>query len=79
RLALYRDVKEDDDLTGFAQVYRTDKDGTVSVEVGANGVLNLISSKQSEKNCTDKGVAVKAVAYRIENFTIFADNRKEVA
>ncbi|MEG2561672.1 MAG: hypothetical protein RSB10_03585 [Clostridia bacterium] len=79
RLDLYRDVKEDDDLTGFAQVYRTDKDGTVSVEVGANGVLNLISSKQSEKNCTDKGVAVKAVAYRIENFTIFADNRKEVA
>ncbi len=52
RLEKYRDPVPDDDYNGYAQVYRTDKDGTVTVQVDERGVMNLISEDDATKNTT---------------------------
>ncbi|MDE5911698.1 MAG: MBL fold metallo-hydrolase [Clostridia bacterium] len=52
RLDIYRDLVPDDDYNGFAQVYRTDEDGTVTVQIDENGVINLIADENSDKNTT---------------------------
>ena len=52
RLATYTDIVPDDDYNGFAQVYRTDEDGTVTVQIDEDGVINLIADENSEKNTT---------------------------
>lgn len=52
RLTDYRDLKPDDDYDGFAQIYDTIQDGNITVQVGENGVLNLVSEKKSERNRT---------------------------
>ena len=52
RLEKYRDPVLDDDYNGYAQVYRTDKDGTVTVQVDERGVMNLISEDDATKNTT---------------------------
>ncbi|MDE6276100.1 MAG: MBL fold metallo-hydrolase [Clostridia bacterium] len=52
RLKTYRDLIPDDDYNGFAQVYRTDEDGTVTVQIDENGVINLIADENASKNTT---------------------------
>jgi len=52
RLANYRDVIPDGDYDGFAQIYRTDEDGTVSVQIDEQGVINLIADENQSKNTT---------------------------
>lgn len=70
RLKDYNDVKKDDDYNGFGdkdsyRIYRTDQDGTCTVQIGANGILNVISSKQGDKNRT-----ITVVAFVFENNNI---------
>ena len=52
RLSTYRDLVPDDDYYGYAQVYRTDEDGTVTVQIDENGVMNLIADENASKNTT---------------------------
>ncbi len=52
RLDKYVDLVPDDDYNGFAQVYRTDQDGTITVQIDENGVMNLIADENEEKNTT---------------------------
>ena len=52
RLDKYVDLVIDEDYNGFAQVYRTDQDGTVTVQIDEKGTMNLISDKNSDKNTT---------------------------
>ncbi|MDE7192228.1 MAG: MBL fold metallo-hydrolase [Clostridia bacterium] len=52
RLDTYTDLVPDDDYNGFAQVYRTDEDGTVTVQIDEDGVINLIADENSDKNTT---------------------------
>lgn len=52
RLDTYRDLVVDDDYNGFAQVYRTDEDGTVTVQIDENGVINLVAEENEGKNTT---------------------------
>ncbi|MDE6474185.1 MAG: MBL fold metallo-hydrolase [Clostridia bacterium] len=52
RLDTYTDLVPDNDYNGFAQVYRTDEDGTVTVQIDENGVINLIADENSDKNTT---------------------------
>lgn len=52
RLANYRDLVPDDDYNGYAQVYRTDEDGTITVQIDENGVMNLVADEKGSKNTT---------------------------
>lgn len=52
RLEDYKDIVPDDDYNGFAQVYRTDEDGTVTVQIDEEGVINLIAEENDSKNTT---------------------------
>ncbi|MDE5756839.1 MAG: MBL fold metallo-hydrolase [Clostridia bacterium] len=52
RLDTYTDLVPDDDYNGYAQVYRTDEDGTVIVQIDEDGVINLITEKNESKNTT---------------------------
>ena len=52
RLDTYIDLVPDEDYNGFAQVYRTDQDGTVTVQIDENGVINLIADENASKNTT---------------------------
>ncbi len=52
RLEDYKDIVPDDDYNGFAQVYRTDEDGTVTVQIDKEGVINLIAEENDSKNTT---------------------------
>ena len=52
RLDKYVDIVPDDDYNGFARVYRTDQDGTVTVQIDEKGVMNLIADENEEKNTT---------------------------
>ena len=52
RLNTYADIAPDDDYNGFAQVYRTDEDGTVTVQIDEHGVINLIADENASKNTT---------------------------
>ncbi len=52
RLDIYADLVPDEDYNGFAQVYRTDEDGTVTVQIDENGVINLIADEMPSKNTT---------------------------
>ena len=56
RLEDYTDIKPDDDFNGFAEVYRTDQDGTITVRVDEKGVLQINSEKTPDKNATVGGV-----------------------
>ena len=42
----------DDDYNGFASVYRTDEDGTVTVQIDERGIINLIADENQDKNTT---------------------------
>ncbi|MDE5654854.1 MAG: MBL fold metallo-hydrolase [Clostridia bacterium] len=52
RLNTYIDLVPDDDYIGYAQVYRTDEDGTVTVQIDEDGVMNLIADENESKNTT---------------------------
>lgn len=52
RLDTYRDLVPDDDYNGFASVYRTDEDGTVTVQIDERGIINLIADENQDKNTT---------------------------
>ncbi|MDE5616423.1 MAG: hypothetical protein K2I78_01390, partial [Clostridia bacterium] len=52
RLDKYTDLSPDDDYNGFAQVYRTDQDGTITVQIDEKGVMNIIADENAEKNTT---------------------------
>ena len=52
RLDKYVDVAPDDDYNGFAQVYRTDEDGTITVQIDEDGVINLVADENGSKNTT---------------------------
>ena len=52
RLDKYVDVVPDEDYNGYAQVYRTDQDGTITVQIDEKGVMNLIADENAEKNTT---------------------------
>ena len=52
RLDKYVDLVPDDDYNGFAKVYRTDEDGTITVQIDERGVMNLIADENAEKNTT---------------------------
>ncbi len=52
RLNTYIDLVPDDDYVGYAQVYRTDEDGTVRVQIDEDGVINLIADENQSKNTT---------------------------
>ncbi|MBD5085924.1 MAG: MBL fold metallo-hydrolase [Clostridiales bacterium] len=52
RLDKYVDLVPDDDYNGFAKVYRTDQDGTITVQIDEKGVMNLIADENAEKNTT---------------------------
>ena len=56
RLEDYTDIKPDDDFNGFAEVYRTDQDGTITIRVDEKGVLQINSEKTPDKNATVGGV-----------------------
>ena len=48
----YIDLVPDGDYVGYAQVYRTDEDGTVRVQIDEDGVINLIADENQSKNTT---------------------------
>lgn len=52
RLDKYVDLVDDDDYNGFAKVYRTDEDGTITVQIDEKGVMNLIADEKPDKNTT---------------------------
>ncbi len=52
RLDTYRDLVPDDDYNGFASVYRTDEDGTITVQIDERGIINLIADENQDKNTT---------------------------
>lgn len=52
RLDKYVDLIPDEDFNGFAEVYRTDKDGTIIVQIDETGVMNLIAKENEDKNTT---------------------------
>ena len=56
RLAEYTDERPDDDFNGFAEVYRTDEDGTITVRVDEKGVMQIASADSPDKNATVGGV-----------------------
>ena len=56
RLADYTDVTPDDDFNGFAEVYRTDEDGTITVRVDEKGVMQIASADSPDKNATVGGI-----------------------
>ena len=56
RLADYTDISPDDDFNGFAEVYRTDEDGTITVRVDEKGVMQIASADSPDKNATVGGV-----------------------
>ena len=62
----YVDLNPDTDFNGIEQVYRTDRDGNVIVQVGENGTLNLISTNNEEKNRTQATLTIVATAYRVD-------------
>lgn len=55
RLAEYTDVTPDDDFNGFAEVYRTDEDGTITVRVGENGAMQITSADSPDKDANVGG------------------------
>lgn len=55
RLAEYTDVRPDDDFNGFAEVYRTDEDGTITVRVEENGAMQISSADSPEKDASLAG------------------------
>ncbi|MDE6189043.1 MAG: MBL fold metallo-hydrolase, partial [Clostridia bacterium] len=50
RLENYVDLTPDDDYNGFAQIYRTDEDGTITVQVNGKGGIIISSEKTPDKN-----------------------------
>lgn len=52
RLEDYRDLVLDGDYDGFASVYRTDEDGTITVQIDEEGTINLIADENGDKNTT---------------------------
>ena len=52
RLNTYRDLAPDDDYYGYAQVYRTDQDGTITVQIDEDGVINFVADENESKNTT---------------------------
>lgn len=55
RLAEYTDERPDDDFNGFAEVYRTDEDGTITVRVEENGAMQISSADSPEKDASLAG------------------------
>lgn len=52
RLKNYVDLQPDGDYNGYAEVYRTDEDGTIRVQIDEMGVMNLIADGKESKNAT---------------------------
>lgn len=71
----YYDLNADTDFNGIEQVYRTDQDGNVVVQVGENGTLNLISANNEEKNKTQANLTIVATAYRVDVYYCY--NKQE--
>lgn len=59
RLDDYRDLAPDDDFNGFAEVYRTDEDGTITVRVEENGAMQINSADSPDKNADLEGTIVE--------------------
>lgn len=74
RLANYTDVEPDEDYNKISQVYRTDEDGNVVVQVGSTGILNVISTNNADRNKTQ--TAIVLVVHN-ENVVLFAVTSKE--
>ncbi|MGN0789304.1 MAG: ComEC/Rec2 family competence protein [Christensenellales bacterium] len=74
-MTAYVDLKPDNDYNGIEQVYRTDIDGNVVVQVGESGTLNLISSNNSDNNRTQATLTIVATAYRVDVY--YAYNKQE--
>lgn len=74
-MTAYADLKLDNDYNGIEQVYRTDQDGNVIVQVGENGTLNLISTNNEDKNRTQATLTIVATAYRVDVY--YAYNKQE--
>lgn len=71
RLDEYRDIRKDGDYDGYKQVYITKDDGDVTVQVGKNGNMNLISEKDESKNIADTRVTIEGVSVDIQTEYIF--------
>lgn len=71
RLDEYRDVRKDGDYDGYKQVYVTKDDGDVTVQVGKNGNMNLISEKDESKNIADTRVTIEGVSLNIQTEYIY--------
>lgn len=71
----YYDLNVDTDFNGIEQVYRTDQDGNVVVQVGENGTLNLISTNNADNNRTQATLTIVATAYRVDVY--YAYNKQE--
>lgn len=56
RLEDYKDIKADNDFNGFAEVYYTDDDGTVTVQIDEKGVMKINTEDSPEKDVTVGGV-----------------------
>ncbi|MGN0771048.1 MAG: ComEC/Rec2 family competence protein [Christensenellales bacterium] len=71
-MASYVDIRPDNDYNGIEQVYRTDLDGNVVVQVGESGTLNLISSNDSDKNKTQATLTIISTSWRVDVCVSFA-------
>ncbi|MDY4593340.1 MAG: hypothetical protein SO434_08110 [Eubacteriales bacterium] len=67
----YVDLNPDTDFNGIEQVYRTDRDGNVVVQVGENGTLNLISTNNSDSNRTQTTLSIVATVYRVDIYCTY--------
>lgn len=71
RLDEYQDLRKDGDFDGYKQVYMTKDDGDVTVQVGKNGNMNLISEKNESKNLADTRVTIEGVSANIQTEYIY--------
>lgn len=55
RLEEYDDIRPDDDFNGFAEVYRTDEDGTITIRVDEKGAMQIDSQDSPDKNANVGG------------------------
>lgn len=77
RLAEYTDVKPDDDFNGFAEVYRTDEDGTITVRVDENGAMQITSEDSPEKDASLAGTIVEDTVEPSGEVAIVSFTREE--
>ncbi len=77
RLNNYTDVKPDKDYDKISQIYRTDEDGDVIVQVSSTGVLNVISSNNADRNKTQTAIVLVVHHERVVLFAITKEQYEE--